>query len=302
MPYLNPFRLGFLGLLALIGLVVGLAGYWENTNMPAMVLDSMRDQVWRFLAVFAMAVLVPWGRLPVKAIAPTILPLALTGLVLVMPGSNYDSDLKLSHEVRFATANLYLLNPTTNQLPQQLNGLQADVLALVEVPDNFQFDAIASTYPYHHVVTADVRGHQALASKYPLSYEGQVGPGTVYTVSLPQAKVRVVVVHPTSPTSQQRQLKRNDELAHLMALPTDLPLVLLGDFNTAPHQKPLKLLQQGLGLVDTMASATWPSPFPMVRLDYVLTPPAWQLHGYFTAKISGSDHLAVAGDYDLGSK
>jgi len=59
------------------------------------------------------------------------------------------------------------------------------------------------------------------------------------------------------------------------------PVIVVGDFNSTPHQWAYRHIAQGLQSAATQRIAGWTATFPaqrpLVRIDHVLAGPAWQI-------------------------
>lgn len=86
---------------------------------------------------------------------------------------------------------------------------------------------------------------------------------------------------------------------------SDAPIVLLGDFNSTTSSHAYQILRSRLrpaaeGLSDGAIPVTWPSLFPVFRLDHIFLSPGWDV-STFRAPSGGaarwaSDHLPLVAD------
>jgi len=83
------------------------------------------------------------------------------------------------------------------------------------------------------------------------------------------------------------------------ALPADLPLVLVGDFNASGEElEPLTSRNVGpLTLLD--APPTFPIPEPVAHIDHVLVSEHWRLKQSFSVANIASDHAALVAELEL---
>ena len=111
--------------------------------------------------------------------------------------------------------------------------------------------------------------------------------------------VDVVSVHLDflAPSVRRKQILRMvDRLAHRRR-----PMVLLGDLNCCWQHEPrsMDLLVRHLGLQahepDSL-TPTYPTHRPQRRIDWILTSPELDFHGYHTVHASLSDHLVLVAD------
>ena len=94
-------------------------------------------------------------------------------------------------------------------------------------------------------------------------------------------------------------LQRADEARDIREIleREDLPFLLCGDFNTTPHQ--WTYYRIAAGLTDAFRASggfwgpTYPSSFPLVRIDFVLTSPEWSVGEVDVGRVNTSDHRPV---------
>ena len=94
----------------------------------------------------------------------------------------------------------------------------------------------------------------------------------------------------------------------LRSVPPDQPLVMLGDFNSLPHSRALRLLEAHLCNVtratrERFGRATYPARFPLLALDHIFINQRLTANGAFVhhspvARIA-SDHLPLIADVSL---
>lgn len=162
----------------------------------------------------------------------------------------------------------------------------------------------------------------AILSKYPITQatfldypnvseigEWLVGgfkEGVVGTVRLPdESLLQVVAVHLAVKSESIRVASAQMILAHYQR--SKLPLIALGDFNTAPAgypahqinekgQNAIEVLLTGLTTVLPALSPTnftFPSAQPKRVIDWILVSPPWQIHQKTVIATDLSDHLPV---------
>jgi endonuclease/exonuclease/phosphatase family metal-dependent hydrolase len=79
-------------------------------------------------------------------------------------------------------------------------------------------------------------------------------------------------------------------------LPTDLPLVLAGDFNAKVAE--LEPLRSMLTVVKD-SPPTFMAPFPTAAIDHIAFSQQWRLEGLATVRSSASDHLPLVAELEL---
>jgi endonuclease/exonuclease/phosphatase family metal-dependent hydrolase len=91
----------------------------------------------------------------------------------------------------------------------------------------------------------------------------------------------------------RRRAHQADRLRRLIEAETR-PVIVSGDFNSTPHHWSYRRIAEGL--TDAFAAggrgrgATWPSAFPLVRIDHVLAGPAWRVTSARVPSLRLADH------------
>ncbi|WP_433020694.1 endonuclease/exonuclease/phosphatase family protein [Kribbella sp. CA-294648] len=262
----------------------------------------------------------PWVgvAIPVLALAAILRRSATAGVALLIPtviwGFMYGNLLVPGkgggpHDLRVLSHNVDAANKDPQRTAQELIAADADIVALEEItPADLKIykAQFASVYP--HVVA---RGTVALWSKFPVEESRSVDVGFAWTralraeVATPEGKVAVYVAHLASVrigTSGFTSNQRNDTIKQLgqqIAGEKLAGVIVMGDFNGTANDRSLAPLTVGLRSAQGVAGYgfgfTWPSDFPMARIDHILvrgvTPTkAWVM------KSTGSDHRPVVAE------
>ena len=155
-------------------------------------------------------------------------------------------------------------------------------------------------------------GGLGLYSKFPIDDVTRVGRDRAPFVRLlmPNGSViRLGVVHATAPVNAKAVGEWTSDLAALGRLldSTDEPLLFVGDFNAARWQPAFGALL-ARGLTDAHEargeglSRSWPSWFPIFRLDHVLTTRQFAALSIEDMEIPGSDHVGFVVDLAVQTK
>ncbi len=200
----------------------------------------------------------------------------------------------------------------SNQHPEKIGALiqnyQPDFIALEEyTPQTDHFlhkSAVMKSYPYQAEYKA---GRLALFSKHP--FLGQTTftpwpPTLKVTIQYQTHALQVLVVHTWRPLHPDYPVQMQ-KLGNILSQ-TSLPLIVAGDFNTAPwghyykkliDQTHLKDAENGFGLHPTypamLPKTQIPFPFPVLPLDHVLHSNHFQTAQFDYGPASGSDHLPI---------
>jgi endonuclease/exonuclease/phosphatase (EEP) superfamily protein YafD len=211
--------------------------------------------------------------------------------------------------LRVASLNVNTANERFELVREFLRDTDADVILLMEVNERWmgELDGLKASHTNWIAEPRDDNFGIALFSRFPLdsaeSVElGEAGvPSLLATASIGSTRVRLLATHPLPPGSEQYAWLRNQQLGALarqVRLET-LPVVLLGDLNTAPWSPSFKRFLANAGLKNSSQGrglfATWPAGFWPLRipLDHCLVSHAIQIAGKRVGPDVGSDHLPV---------
>ncbi len=112
---------------------------------------------------------------------------------------------------------------------------------------------------------------------------------------------RVLGVHPDAPLTPSWATDRNAQFADLVtyASSSDLPTVIIGDFNCTPWSPYFKTLIQDSGLIDSRLGfgfkSTWKANNPLfwLPIDHALVSPSIQVLNFDTFPTQISDHKGI---------
>ncbi len=213
------------------------------------------------------------------------------------------------HDLRVVSHNVGASNPDPAGTAAALAETGADLIALQELSDASAYRQVLSkTYPH-----SATRGTVALWSKHPLT-SSSVDIGIGWTralraqVQTPGGPVAVYVAHLASVrvgsegfSSEQRNTTIT-ELADSIAGERLPKVLVLGDFNGTAYDRELAPLTYGLTSAHAQAGFgfgfTWPSAFPLARIDHVLIKGMTATDAAVLGR-TGSDHRPVQADLKL---
>jgi len=296
----------FIAFLAVLAAMPLLFHRWVPNSVGNLgsLLDTFLPWVGLAIPVLGVAALV---RRSATAGVALLLPLVVWGLMfgnLLIPGKGGGA-----YDLRVLSHNVDAANPNPKQTAADLLAADADVIALEEITSadmKVYKAAFGKTYPYEVA-----RDTVALWSKYPVEQSESVDVGFKWTralraeVSSPEGKVAVYVAHLASVrvgTSGFTSDQRNDTIKALGRQIADEKLagvIVMGDFNGTANDRSLAPLTTGLRSAQGAAGYgfgfTWPSKFPMARIDHIMvrgvTPTkAWVMSS------TGSDHRPVVAE------
>ncbi|GAB2594692.1 endonuclease/exonuclease/phosphatase family protein [Streptomyces capparidis] len=226
---------------------------------------------------------------------------------LVMPGKGGGP-----HNLRVLTHNVDAANPDPRGTARQVIAAGADVVALEELSEEARpvyEKALAEKYPY-----SVQRGTVGLWSRYPVSDGRTVDIGIGWPRALsaqvrtPQGPVKFYVAHLASVrvdssgfTSNQRN-RTTELLGRQIAADPLERVVLMGDLNGTANDRSLAPVTSGLrsaqGAAGDGFGFSWPSGFPMARIDHILVRGVTPAHSW-VLPATGSDHRPVAADLNV---
>lgn len=210
---------------------------------------------------------------------------------------------------------------------------QPDVVALQEVDGALieNLRELTDVYPYQVYALVGGRGHAMILSRWPILDQTTdvdwMGCWCLrVTIDWQGQPVHVANVHVWSPvydfagggnipwvrSFQSGHQARVVDVLLADISEVDLPLVVLGDFNTVDRQPNYARLIDS-GLIDAQRAIghglrlTYPVPYssiswlpvPLIRIDYVFTDSAFSPVDFSRLEIAGSDHFGVLADLVL---
>lgn len=188
----------------------------------------------------------------------------------------------------------------------------ADIVILLEVrPDALrELDSHGWSERFPYALGADERGvnGSALYSRFPLS-DSELLPPTTFqqwmaTAEVPEVgPVRVIGVHPCNPYCGMGRYLSEHRLIRRVAAeqPSDLPLIVAGDFNAVDDHGPMRdLRSDGLRSATDVAGAGWLPTFPagsrvpaLIPIDHVMINTHLTATDARTVEVPGTDHLGL---------
>ncbi len=261
---------------------------------------------WLGLGTLGLLILAAIWRSPVGAIAAGLGVVVWLGTFgqLLLPGKGGGE-----HDLRVVTHNVGVSNPDPEGTVQVLLDAEPDLIALQELSSESRsryHTLLAPQYP--HVVS---RGTVALWSKHPLADSSSVDIGLGWTralrteVQAPAAPVAVYVAHLASVrvdsdgfSSQQRDSTIVD-LGRYIGAEEQPRVLLMGDLNGTAYDRSLAPITAGLQSAHAAAGwgfgFTWPTQFPMARIDHILVKGFTVTHAEVMPR-TGSDHRPALAD------
>jgi endonuclease/exonuclease/phosphatase (EEP) superfamily protein YafD len=226
--------------------------------------------------------------------------------------------------LRVMSVNVLTVNPRHDDVAAAVERAAPDIAALQEISSAWHpvVERLARLLP--HVAPADWRARESdniLLSRHPI-VESRLAlpPGPARwsahvdaIVDVDGRRVRVIAVHPPPPVSpllaEIRQSYLDDYARAATA--TEMPLLIVGDFNITPYSPRFRALLREGGLSYVHLGWAWPRSWPSANggsyrryvrgfpIDHVLTSRHFSAHGARAAEDVGSDHYPIVADLVL---
>ena len=212
--------------------------------------------------------------------------------------------------IRVLVLNVHTESAGFDQVRRLIEDVRPDVIGLVEV-DRRWLDAIAPAvagYPGRLEQPRDDNFGVALYARRPLAGAiealGSPLPSVVAHVTIDDAYLGVVLVHPLPPVDAAAVIAQRDALDAVAdrARQVTGPVVIMGDLNATPWSRPFRRLLARSGLCDSRAGfgieASFPAASAIVRIpiDHVLASCSIGVRDRHIERDVGSDHLPVVID------
>ncbi|NND88907.1 MAG: endonuclease/exonuclease/phosphatase family protein [Flavobacteriaceae bacterium] len=224
-----------------------------------------------------------------------------------------------SNQIKLLTANVLQKNEEKNHLVSLIEKADADLLLFTETDQKWRdaiVEGLSSEYRYRVEIPLDNTYGMLMYSKFEL-----INPKKRYQVddSIPsiQTKLRlpsgdlieVLAIHPTPPMPQEnpKSSERDREmmLTAFTARQSDLPVMVIGDFNDVSWSQTTILFQTISGLLDPRIGRGFYNTFsaknPILRwpLDHIFVSPEFRLSSVTVGEKINSDHFPLLATLSL---
>ncbi|MCK4257324.1 MAG: endonuclease/exonuclease/phosphatase family protein [Halanaerobiales bacterium] len=118
-----------------------------------------------------------------------------------------------------------------------------------------------------------------------------------FTTYIDGLEVKIIITHlGLNPVERQKQLDfLQDKINEI-----EMPLILIGDFNSDPTALVMRKFLQSTGLKVNSYKPTFPANNPDLKIDYILTSAEWELvEEIKPISTLSSDHLPLVGTFRL---
>ncbi|MCC7389887.1 MAG: endonuclease/exonuclease/phosphatase family protein [Phycisphaerales bacterium] len=283
---------------------------------------------WLTLAILLALVACPLRRWRAAAVCALCALAAWAGL-LATPRADRASGANPDAVVRVLVMNAAPSNRRTDDLVDAIRDADPDVLIVLETPETllpFLKDGggLRDRLPHGWVPDHAGESFRAVLTRWPQrgGDDWEAGPWAtadhglrVMRVERPGGAFTLVVAHPASPRTARRWADGNALVERVAAmvntrlLPEGLPLLVAGDFNSAPAAHRSRLLSGRTGLrrakPRALPAGTWPAALPWparAAIDDVFVDGATGVVSWRAVPAPGSDHSAVLVELSLGAR
>lgn len=213
--------------------------------------------------------------------------------------------------IKLMSFNVFAAGHDHQVVLQRIEEEDPDLVAIVEYDHRWSVGLapLEDRFEYHFLQPRWHGFGVAIFSKYPLS-ESRVyqlikettdTPMLVTKVQLGSQVLRVASVHVLSPTNDFRLGKRNEQFQEIgdILSESDLPTVVMGDFNSTPWSPFLldfveatgyRDTRQGFGVHPSWHRVYWPL---MIPIDNAFVSDAVHVHDRHVGRGSDSDHFPI---------
>lgn len=227
--------------------------------------------------------------------------------------------------LKLMTHNLFGLNYDMARVAGAIARENPDIVALQEYfPEQRERlpQLLRASYPYSAYCVGGKRANIAIFSKLPFeqTHDGDCSesePAAQRTAHILArftlangSRFAVLTTHFDWPFPIERQRQQREIIVKAIA-GVDVPLLVVGDFNSTPWSHAQRDFAAAAGLQrQTHGILTWPVRFwikgwrdtlPILPLDQVMTKGAVTIHDLYTGAPTGSDHLPVVVTFSIGT-
>jgi endonuclease/exonuclease/phosphatase (EEP) superfamily protein YafD len=226
--------------------------------------------------------------------------------------------------LRVMSVNVLYSNRRFDDVVRAIESQAPDIVSLQEVTERWHpvVERLAARLP--HIAPADWRTaptDNVLLSRFPIAASRIVVPPNQHrpfahveaTVSIDGKSILVLAVHPPLPAGPSHTATRqaNFDYYARAAAATEMPLLIVGDFNITPYSPRFRALLRESGLRYVHLGWTWPRSWPSesrgsyqryIRgfpIDHILTSRHFAVSSARAFEDVGSDHYPVIADLVL---
>lgn len=294
-----------MALMALLPSWLGLFGGWS------WFLDLLSHFRWQYVAVGAVVLVVAAWRRAWWVIGATVLTLSLNGWLiarLAWPQEPGIASLPADSGLSVVSLNVQRVNSRKQDVLAYLRSADADVIFLMEVDEPWlaALQPLQAQYAHRFASPRPDNFGLALFSRVPLQNPRllQLADSAVPTVAagiVHQGRgLTLIGTHPVPPLGRRAAQLRDSQLAALAAAVAQLdePVLVVGDLNSTPWSRGLRLLTAGaLGFRGNTApwKPTWRAGSLLaVPIDHALCTAPLAITAHEVGPDLGSDHRPVA--------
>lgn len=213
--------------------------------------------------------------------------------------------------LRVMSYNVLARNTYDEKVINQIRESDPDVVSVLEYSQSWHaaLDCLNERYPYQVRIPRWHGFGIAMFSKFPISdtkvlqltKSSTDNPFIMTNVTFGGQTIRMAALHSISPTDRRRLELRNQQFVEVAEAlsESDIPTVVMGDFNCAPWSPYLAEFVDNTGYRDSRRGfgyqATWPASQWMIRIpiDHAFVSHDVHVHSRMVGDGSRSDHLPI---------
>lgn len=209
-------------------------------------------------------------------------------------------------EIKMFSSNFLVTNNDFETIKTVIAKEKPDTVLILEADYGWreQKKMFEADYPYITISEKNGSFGIVMASKYPVEYNHFTLAGyeaLEATLDVNGSPLRILGVHPFPPSRSDLAELRNQQYTELITKinSSDLPTVVMGDFNSSPWSPWFKKLMSETGLKDADLGFgvinTWNAhiPFLKIPIDHDLVSPAIEVKDFHKTEDIGSDHYPI---------
>ena len=206
--------------------------------------------------------------------------------------------------LKILAQNFYYENTNVDQFVTLVRDENPDIIIVVEAGEFWKTakEKLRADYPYLHL--SHITGVHGIfiASRVPGSFQEVplgIQAGLVFTPD--DLSYQVLAVHPEAPINPSWAKGRNAQFEEIARLThtSNVPLIVMGDFNCTPWSPYFTKLLNESGLVDARLGfglvPTWQAHNPLfwLPIDHALVSPELHVQNFKTTPAIDSDHFGI---------
>lgn len=212
-------------------------------------------------------------------------------------------------EIKIFSANFFYLNEDFATIKEVIAEEDPDIVAILEanIPWLDEKDEYKETYPYTFITDKFGPFGIVVMSKFPAEFKQINWRGENAVEAVIDGRYKVIAAHAQAPVMKSWAADRNYYFGQLAdeVNRSELPVIVMGDFNSAPwspyfkqliEKTSLKEARKGYGLVPTWNAN---KPIFWIPIDHILTTDDIEILDFHRGAYTAADHYPVVASLRL---